>query len=95
MRGVHEGCGRAEARPQVEHEIVWKHLFDTYESIELLDLAQRTALDLGIDVLWFVITWSAGTNGKVFPAKKMTTLETVQAYIQSHKIFPDTRVKYQ
>jgi len=77
-------------------QIVWKYiLFDTNESIELLDLAQRTALELGIDVLWFVITWSAGTNGKVFPAKKMTTLETVQAYLQSHRIFPDTRVKYQ
>jgi wyosine [tRNA(Phe)-imidazoG37] synthetase (radical SAM superfamily) len=77
-------------------QIVWKYiLFNTTESIELLDLAQHTAAELGIDTLWFVITWTAGTNGKVFPPQKMTTLETVQAYIESHRIFPDTRVKYQ
>jgi hypothetical protein len=76
--------------------IVWKYiLFDTTESIELLDLAQRTAAKLGVDVLWFVITWAAGTNGKVFPPRKMTTLESVQAYLQSHRIFPNARVKYQ
>jgi len=77
-------------------QIVWKYiLFDTTESIELLDLAQHTAAELGIDVLWFVITWTAGTNGKVFPPRKMTTQEAVQAYLESHPIFPDTRVKYQ
>jgi len=77
-------------------QIVWKYiLFNTTESIELLDRAQYIALELGIDVLWFVITWTAGTNGKVFPPQKMTTLETVKAYINSHRIFPDTRVKYQ
>jgi wyosine [tRNA(Phe)-imidazoG37] synthetase (radical SAM superfamily) len=77
-------------------QIVWKYiLFNTTESIELLDLAQHTAAELGIDTLWFVITWTAGTNGKVFPPRKMTTQEAVQAYLESHPIFPDTRVKYQ
>jgi hypothetical protein len=77
-------------------QIVWKYiLFDTTEPVELLDLAQRMALELGIDLLLFVITWTAGTNGKVFPPRKMTTLETVQEYITSHRIFPQVRVKYQ
>jgi hypothetical protein len=31
----------------------------------------------------------------VFPPRKMTTQEAVQAYLESHPIFPDTRVKYQ
>jgi hypothetical protein len=77
-------------------QIVWKYiLFDTTESFELLDRAQHIAADLGIDVLWFVITWTAGTNGKVFPARNLTTREAVQAYLDSHPIFPDARVKYQ
>ena len=77
-------------------QIFWKYiLFDTTESVELLNNAQRMALDLGVDCLLFVITWTAGTNGKVFPPKKMTTMEAVDAYLQANPIFPRGRVKYE
>jgi hypothetical protein len=77
-------------------QIVWKYiLFDTTESVELMNKAQRIALDVGLDGLLFVITWTAGTNGKVFPPKKMTTLEAVEAYMQANPIFPRNRMKYQ
>jgi hypothetical protein len=77
-------------------QIVWKYiLFDTTESVELLNNAQRVALDVGVDGLLFVITWTAGTNGKVFPPKKMTTLDAVEDYLQANPIFPRGRVKYQ
>lgn len=77
-------------------QIVWKYiLFDTTESVELLNRAQRIALELGVDGLLFVITWMAGTNGKVFPPKKMTTLAAVEEYLQANPIFPRGRMKYQ
>ena len=89
-------AGERKRALNAKTQIVWKYiLFDTTESIELLDRAQRTALELGVDVILFVITWSAGTNGKVFPARQMTTIEAVKAYWESHRIFPDVRVKYQ
>jgi hypothetical protein len=37
----------------------------------------------------------AGTNGKVFPPKKMTTLDAVASYLDANPIFPRNRVKYQ
>ena len=77
-------------------QIVWKYiLFDTTESVELLNRAQDMALELGVDGLLFVITWMAGTNGKVFPPKKMTTLDAVASYLDANPIFPRNRVKYQ
>jgi hypothetical protein len=77
-------------------KIIWKYiLFDTTESVELLDRAQRLAVELDVDCLLFVITWTAGTNGTVFPPKEMTTLAGVDAYLAAHPIFPRGRVKYQ
>jgi hypothetical protein len=77
-------------------QFFWKYiLFDTTESVELLNNAQRMAVEMGVDGLIFVITWTAGTNGKVFPPKKMTTLEAVESYLQANPIFPRNRVKYQ
>ncbi|HXU33354.1 MAG TPA: hypothetical protein VN851_22520 [Thermoanaerobaculia bacterium] len=77
-------------------KITWKYiLFDTTESVELLNRAQNLALELGVDALLFVITWTAGTNGKVFPPKVMTTLPDVQAYLDAHPIFPASGVKHQ
>jgi hypothetical protein len=76
--------------------IYWKYiLFNTTESVELLNNAQRMALDIGVDGLIFVITWMAGSNGKVFPPREMTTLEAVDAYLTANPIFPRNRVKYQ
>jgi organic radical activating enzyme len=76
-------------------KIVWKYiLFDTTESIELLDGAQRLAAELDVTELLFVITWTAGSNGKVFPPKKMTTLDEVNAYLRSHPVFPRAWVNY-
>jgi hypothetical protein len=76
-------------------QFVWKYiLFDTTESVELMNNAQRMALDIGVDSLLFIITWMAGTNGKVFPAKKMTTVEAVNAYLKANPIFPRCRVTY-
>jgi hypothetical protein len=76
-------------------QFVWKYiLFDTTESVELMNNAQRLALDIGVDSLLFVITWMAGTNGKVFPPKKMTTLQVVNEYLKANPIFPRCRVKY-
>jgi hypothetical protein len=77
-------------------QVVWKYiLFDTTESLELLDRAQCIAAELNVDALLFVITWTSGTNGRVFPPKTMTTLAEVDGYLQAHPIFPRGRVKYQ
>jgi ferredoxin len=73
----------------------WKYiLFDTTESIELLDEAQRLAKAIDVDELIFIITWTAGSNGKVFPPKHMTKVETVEAYLRAHPIFNRARVLY-
>jgi len=77
-------------------KVVWKYiLFNTTESIEALDRAQRLARDFAVDELVLVITWMAGTNGKVFPPRQMTELATVEHYLRSNQIFEHTRVKYQ
>ena len=77
-------------------EFYWKYiLFNTTESVELMNKAQEMARDIGVDVLLFVITWMAGTNGKVFPPRKMTTFDALNAYLRANPIFPNTRIKYQ
>ena len=52
------------------------------------------ALDIGVDGLMFVITWMAGTSGTVFPPQKMTTRETVDAYLRANPIFPRAYAMY-
>jgi hypothetical protein len=75
--------------------VVWKYiLFDTTESIEQLDEAQRLAAELDVTELLFIITWTAGPNGKVFPPKKMNTLDNVNGYLRSRPIFPKAWAKY-
>ena len=75
--------------------ISWKYiLFDTTESAELMDNAQRLALEMGVDELLFIITWMAGTNGKIFPPRKMKSIEAVKAYLEQSPIFPRAHVAY-
>jgi hypothetical protein len=75
--------------------VVWKYiLFDTTESMELLDKAQHLAAELDVSQLLFIITWNAGANGKVFPPKKMTTVAEVEGYLRARPIFRRTGVKY-
>jgi hypothetical protein len=64
------------------------------KSIELLDEAQRLAAELDVTELLFIVTWTAGSNGKVFPPKQMNTVENVKAYLRSRPIFPKAWVKY-
>ena len=71
----------------------WKYiLFDTTESEELLNRAQRMALDAGADEILFVISKMAGTNGQVFPARNLTTPQAVERYLQANPIFPRERI---
>lgn len=71
--------------------INWKYiLFDTTDNIQLLDGAQRLATELNIDRLEFVLTNCGASDGSVKPSQELRTLQDVQSYINSSKIFPHT-----
>ncbi len=73
--------------------IRWKYiLFDTSESVELLNKAQHLASEIGIDELDFVITACGAADGSVTPPKVMNTIDKMNEYIQSNPIFPTTIV---
>jgi len=73
--------------------IRWKYiLFNTTESIEQLNEAQRIAKELGIDELDFVITACGAFDSSVLPPQQMNQIETVRAYIAKNQIFPGTMV---
>lgn len=72
-------------------QIRWKYiLFDCNDSDEHLNHAQRTALSLGIDELDLIITHCGAHDGTVKPSPRFKTLEQLNRYIDSNKIFPMT-----
>jgi hypothetical protein len=73
--------------------IRWKYiLFNTTESIEQLNYAQQLACDIGIDELDFVITACGAHDLSVTPPQVMNTIDVVNNYILSNRIFNKTVV---
>ncbi len=73
--------------------IRWKYiLFDTTESIEQLNTAQKMACELGIDELDFVITACGAFDSSVLPPRYMNSIKAVQQYIADNPIFHKTMV---
>lgn len=74
-------------------KIIWKYiLFNTTESIELMNKAQKMAGDLGIDELHFVVTAVGSHDGVITPAKNMNTMEAIYNYLHDNHIFPNVLV---
>lgn len=71
----------------------WKYiLFDTTESIDQLNQAQKIAQEIGIDELDFVITACGAYDLSVTKSQKMSQIATVENYIKENRIFKNTVV---
>lgn len=69
-------------------KIRWKYiLFNTNDSDEQLNKAQKLALDIGIDELDFVITHCGSHDRSITPSTRFTTLEQLNTYLRANKIF--------
>lgn len=72
-------------------QIKWKYiLFNSNDSEECLNRAQRTALNLGIDELDFIITHCGAQDNSVTPSPRFNTQEKLNQYIKNNPIFPKT-----
>jgi wyosine [tRNA(Phe)-imidazoG37] synthetase (radical SAM superfamily) len=75
-----------------ECRIKWKYiLFDVNDSDECLNRAQTIATTLGIDELDFIITHCGAHDGTVKPSSRFKTIESLNQYIESNRIFPVTK----
>jgi len=69
-------------------KIKWKYiLFDTNDSDECLNRAQKIAVNLGIDELDFIITHCGAHDQSVNPSPRFKTIQQLNAYIKSNPIF--------
>jgi hypothetical protein len=74
------------------NNIHWKYiLFNTNDTIELLNKAQTIAKDIGIARLEFIITHCGAVDGTVKPSPTYKTLESIYNYIQNNPIFQHTK----
>ena len=87
----HENSKWTTTFGRVSCKIKWKYiLFDSNDSDECINRAQRIATSLGIDELDLIITHCGAHDGSVKPSPRFKTLEKLNQYIVANPLFNKT-----